>query len=385
MNAVLCPSLHVLCCCQIELGFMQQLGKVGSRDTVLALLRETTLTEDLADVMWAAIKTLTKDMDEEAARVKAAQEAQAQIEEEMLAALGDEDMSAEDMEEERLKELREMVVETERQEVETEAKRQEAKQLREEEEAAAQRAAEKKKAKLLESIEHSETLISETRGALDEAVKLQPAVHDDAHAEAIANLQRQLDAAEADAQKAKEEAAQHQESEQRRRDAALARDAEAARKEEEEREKAKAKRPRRWALARMDAKDRRAAKKKPPRKLRKVDAREYNESLKVAGNAFTLAYAPAAMYYQGLTAIVGRCEAEAGEDGKLLSLMYKEHALSVDSDMMFEPPNFLIPTTSRIEYWAVYDPDKGLQELGIDGWPKEQRLGPGHARVLAGG
>ena len=361
---------------------MQQLGKVGSRDTVLALLRETTLTEDLADVMWAAIKTLTKDMDEEAARVKAAQEAQAQIEEEMLAALGDEDMSAEDMEEERLKELREMVEETERQEVETEAKRQEAKQLREEEEAAAQRAAEKKKAKLLESIEHSETLISETRGALDEAVKLQPAVHDDAHAEAIANLQRQLDAAEADAQKAKEEAAQHQESEQRRRDAALARDAEAARKEEEEREKAKAKRPRRWALARMDAKDRRAAKKKPPRKLRKVDAREYNESLKVAGNAFTLAYAPAAMYYQGLTAIVGRCEAEAGEDGKLLSLMYKEHALSVDSDMLFEPPNFLIPTTSRIEYWAVYDPDKGLQELGIDGWPKEQRLGPGHARVL---
>ena len=129
---------------------MQQLGKVGSRDTVLALLRETTLTEDLADVMWAAIKTLTKDMDEEAARVKAAQEAQAQIEEEMLAALGDEDMSAEDMEEERLKELREMVEETERQEVETEAKRQEAKQLREEEEVAAQKAAEKKKAKLLE-------------------------------------------------------------------------------------------------------------------------------------------------------------------------------------------------------------------------------------------
>ena len=123
---------------------MQQLGKVGSRDTVLALLRETTLTEDLADVMWAAIKTLTKDMDEEAARVKAAQEAQAQIEEEMLAALGDEDMSAEDMEEERLKELREMVEETERQEVETEAKRQEAKQLREEEEVAAQKAAEKK-------------------------------------------------------------------------------------------------------------------------------------------------------------------------------------------------------------------------------------------------
>ena len=116
---------------------MQQLGKVGSRDTVLALLRETTLTEDLADVMWAAIKTLTKDMDEEAARVQAAQEAQAQIEEEMLAALGDEDMSAEDMEEERLKELREMVEETERQEVETEAKRQEAKQLREEEEVAA--------------------------------------------------------------------------------------------------------------------------------------------------------------------------------------------------------------------------------------------------------
>ena len=85
------------------------------------------------------------------------------------------------------------------------------------------------------------------------------------------------------------------------------------------------------------------------------------------------------MYYQGLTAIVGRCDAEAGEDEKLLSLMMKEHCYSIDSEDMFEPPNFLIPTTSKIEYWAVYNPEDGLKELGIEEWPKEQRLGPGHA------
>lgn len=370
---------------QVELGFMQQLGKVGSRDTVLALLRETTLTEDLADAIWTGIQTLTKDLEEEMQRQKEAEEAEeaaAKLEEEMMAEL--EGMSAEELEDERLAELRESVAETERQEAEAEKKRQEAQAARQKEEEEARAKAAQEQAKLQRSLDDTEKKVSATRDELDEAVERQQTEPDAASAEAIAALEKKLQAVEAEAQKAREEIAQRAEEEKKRAEAAAAKNAEMKRQEEEERARAKAARPKRWALAKMDMKDRQAAKTRKPRKLRKVDAREYNESLKVNSGAFTLAYAPASMYYQGLTAIVGRCDAEAGEDEKLLSLMMKEHCYSIDSEDMFEPPNFLIPTTSKIEYWAVYNPEDGLKELGIEEWPKEQRLGPGHARVLKG-
>jgi len=140
-------------------------------------------------------------------------------------------------------------------------------------------------------------------------------------------------------------------------------------------------RPRGWQLVRLDVKGRIIMRRKKKPRVQ-ASGQQYNESLKVDANVRQLAYAPAKVYFQGLATVVGRCDAEPGEDDKLRGLMAEEHFNRADSDSRFEPPNFLIPTTSRIEYWAVADPMNGLRELDMDDWPKEQRLGPGQGRQL---
>ena len=50
-------------------------------------------------------------------------------------------------------------------------------------------------------------------------------------------------------------------------------------------------------------------------------------------------------------------------------------ANAIDSNLIFEPPNYLINTTSKIEWWAVANPVEGLRVLGLDEYPKEQRQG----------
>ena len=56
-----------------------------------------------------------------------------------------------------------------------------------------------------------------------------------------------------------------------------------------------------------------------------------------------------------------------------MALMSTEHCAGPDSQLTFEPPNFLIPTSSEIEWHAVVDPEGGLETLGLREWPKEQR------------
>jgi len=101
-----------------------------------------------------------------------------------------------------------------------------------------------------------------------------------------------------------------------------------------------------------------------------------------ASKAFHLSYGRASVFFQGLDKVVGRADAEAGDDKGIIDAMAAEHCNDVDSYATFEPPNFLIPTTSEIEWWAVYDPVTGLKTLGIDDWPKEKRLGGGQSRSL---
>ena len=45
---------------QVELLFMQKLGAIGSRDTVLALLRASTVLNDITDKLWQGICGLYK-------------------------------------------------------------------------------------------------------------------------------------------------------------------------------------------------------------------------------------------------------------------------------------------------------------------------------------
>ena len=371
---------------QVELGFMQQLGKLGNRDTVLALLRQTTLMDDMADSLWAGIQQLTKDMEEELERQKQEAAVQAELEAQAAAAQAEllEAMDSDAQSgapapalsgEELLADMRDRVAQAEREDAAEEEKRQAARAAREAERKEANEKGDVETKRLQVALDRNEAVANDTRQALDEAVSLQ-------HVEAIASLQKKLEALEAEAIEAREEFKRHVERENQRREEELTKEAEIARLEAEERARIAAAKPKRWGLARADLKKRIEARSKSPKRKLKVNAKEYNESLKVGSGAFTLAYAPPSMYFQGLTAIVGRCDAEAGEDEKLLALMSREHCDSIDSDMQFEPPNFLIPTTSRIEYWAVADPKNGLRELGLDDWPKEQRLGPGHARKL---
>ena len=76
-----------------------------------------------------------------------------------------------------------------------------------------------------------------------------------------------------------------------------------------------------------------------------------------------------------------------------MAAMHAEHAHGADAHVTFEPPNFLIPTTSEIEWHFVADGTDAclaeggplfakLAKLGRTTWPNEERrLNGPHARV----
>jgi hypothetical protein len=66
-----------------------------------------------------------------------------------------------------------------------------------------------------------------------------------------------------------------------------------------------------------------------------------------------LAYGPPDIYFQGLAKIVGRAAAAPGERESIMRLMQEEHTRAIDSGVMFEPPNYLIPTKSRAMGWRI--------------------------------
>lgn len=104
------------------------------------------------------------------------------------------------------------------------------------------------------------------------------------------------------------------------------------------------------------------------------NARLIHDAIKVGTNATQLTYGAPAIYYRGLAKLVGRAGADAGDSDALMALMKSEHTERADSLVEFVTPNFYLTTNSQIEWWVVADPDKGLGELGLVDWPREQRL-----------
>jgi hypothetical protein len=63
-----------------------------------------------------------------------------------------------------------------------------------------------------------------------------------------------------------------------------------------------------------------------------------------------------------------------------LPAMALEHTLAPDADVVFTAPNYGIKSTSRIEWFIVVEPDRALDELGLDDW----LAGGGHTPVSLG-
>ena len=71
---------------------------------------------------------------------------------------------------------------------------------------------------------------------------------------------------------------------------------------------------------------------------------------------FTLHYESLDSYFLGLDAYVGL------PNPNLLVAMEREHCFAPDSEYEFTTPNYGITTKSLIEWWFVFDPEKGLVE-----------------------
>ena len=239
----------------VELRFMQQLGRLGNRDTLMAMLRSTNLVSDLAEAMWIAIEALVADFEFDEQRKR---EREAEVEAESV-----------------------------------------------------KKAAQAEKKAALADIEQIKEAIKSERSASSARGYVMQ--------EEMNALQHEL-----------------QEAEQRVEEMAAVDDPPVEQSEGEKSEDSKPEEPQ---------------------------------------GARKLSYAPTSVFFAGLSAVVGRCHVEPSDNERLLREMCKEHVGAVDCDVIFEPPNYLINTTSKIEWWAAADPDEGLRELGITEYPKEQRPG----------
>ena len=83
-----------------------------------------------------------------------------------------------------------------------------------------------------------------------------------------------------------------------------------------------------------------------------------------------LALCGSELFYGGLSSLVGRPQPN------LSAAIRQEHCSSSDSSAEFVANNYGTKTTSRVEYWFVFDPARPgiLEELGIECWPSEPRL-----------
>ena len=93
---------------------------------------------------------------------------------------------------------------------------------------------------------------------------------------------------------------------------------------------------------------------------------ELNEIAQKSG-AFTLAYSTdTALYWGGVDSLLGHHDQTRTS---LLDGMTNGHTRSSDSDEYFTPNNYPTPTTSRIEWYFVVDPQNGLGKCGLTEWP----------------
>ena len=82
---------------------------------------------------------------------------------------------------------------------------------------------------------------------------------------------------------------------------------------------------------------------------------------------FTLHYESLETFFSGLDAHVGN------PNPNLDVAMEREHCSSADSKLHFVTDNYHIDTTSTIEWWFVVSPNQGLEVLGLDHYPREER------------
>jgi hypothetical protein len=380
-----------------ELLFMQKLGAVGNRAVVLAMLRSTSLLDDLADRLWEGIERLyacalpivwrppwhtslqvqpllshQRQLASSSFYRSNELKEQEKIEQEAQLRKEREKEEAAALEIEKIAYLEEQAAAEdansstwEAEEKAAEDARRAAEMAREEGRRAAAAEAEEERLGLLQQLGESQQEVLKTKSALEK-------VSQDGHAsEELAAMQEKLAAKEQEVAEATRKIAEAEEKERKRVDEELEKEAEAQRIYDEQRALAEACRPRRWASIRAKRSAKRLAGDFMLTKQEK--AHKLHETIKIDTGARKLSYARSDVFFRGLNTVVGRAGAEAGDNELLMSLMFEEHNNAVDSDLTFEPPNFLIPTTSQVEWYAVVDPEHGLRILKIHSWPKEQR------------
>lgn len=368
---------------RVELLFMQKLGSVGDRSTVLALLRASSLLDDITDTLWEGIQTLYEEMQEEERLRKKKEKEDAErrkqealLESQRSEALAEFESMSAAKEAERAA-AQEAALDAalgsyQAQIDAAERNREIEKAAREEGRRAAAEEADIERQGLEQQLAEREKEVEETRVALETS-------HND---EEMHALQEKLDRMAAEAREEHEQLAVLLEKEKERTRVEAEEEAEAERVASEQRKLEEMRRPKGWQLARDDVKVKKK-KKMVMFMLQKPDVKALHDAIKIGqDNVRQLSYASPDVYFRGLGRIVGRAGADAGNDEELMRLMQHEHCNEVDSTTTFEPPNFVIPTTSQIEWWAVADPDQGLEILGLPDWPKEARLGGATARKL---
>ena len=309
----------------LELRFIQQLGKAGTSEVVKAMLIQSSVVTALAEVMYNGMNDLSAELDREQT-----------VGGEASKAKGERGPS----EKERQRQQKEKLASLTTASAQAEQKRQQATKELKEKNSALTEAAKAKALEMEELLQRSEREAAELRQALQNARDAgEPQ-------EQIVELETKTKEAEVDVEKTLMATAQAVEAERASIEEAEKEEAAAAARDEEEREE---------------------------------ESREMREHMQAMvrenENARQLSYAPPSLFFAGLGTVVGRCEAKAGDDDSLMKVVSQEHTDAVDSDLEFEAPNYLIKTTSRKEWWAVADPEKGLQELGCASYPKEQRPG----------
>ena len=109
-------------------------------------------------------------------------------------------------------------------------------------------------------------------------------------------------------------------------------------------------------------------------RARAATAKQLVNKFRSEDKAREMQFGSLSTYLQGLEALIGQ------PSPNFVEAMAREHCQEVDSTALFTTSNYEMTTTSATEWWFVYDPDEGLQVLGINGWPVEQKLLAAKAR-----
>ena len=331
------------CSPQLEQKFMQKLGEKGSREIIMALLRSSDMLDGIADTLWDGVVEMAKDAEEDArvAREREEKEEAERIKQEMLEAARQsgsivlEPDTSDESEDEEGSGFGAVLSKATRFDDD-----QRKKDLEEE------------RKSFLIILTNKEREMADARQMIQQ-VKEQGG--EDMLNEML-RLQAKVDEMQAEADELRLKMEKVEEA---------ARELEEAEEAQKSVEKRKLFRQRTWG--KMEPKKKKKKEKHVP------DAKLYHDAIKIGENARQLNFGTPSVFFRGLAKVVGRAGADAGDDELLMKLMQGEHCDAVDSTTLFEPPNYLVPTTSMIEWYAVADPKNGLRILGIPYWPQEQR------------